>query len=184
MIIAPYRRMAGGPQTANRSILSGRPTYAVTGIFAGIGARDWLLFGTSLMAVLSDFLPMLFANVPYNLTQMEIVHTVCARLSAGLLAVMVVVLFATMFLRWPELPVDPRSIAGEMWYVAEARWVEHLEGVAALNDRERKRRMREMGGKWYYGMVSTRLGDRMAVELHDIYGATEYGGIGDVPGYH
>lgn len=149
--------------------------YAVTGVFAGIRSRDALLFSVSLMAVVSDFLPMLLANVPYNLTQTADVHTICSRVSAGVLGVMVLVLVVTMFARWPQLPVDPRSIAGEMWYVAEARWVEQLEGLAALNDRERRERLRALGGRWYYGMTSTRLGDRMAVELHDIYGATDYG---------
>ncbi|KAH6693398.1 hypothetical protein F5X68DRAFT_227807 [Plectosphaerella plurivora] len=35
-IIAPYRRMASRPQGASQSVLAKRPTYAVTGIYAGI----------------------------------------------------------------------------------------------------------------------------------------------------
>ncbi|KAH7367732.1 hypothetical protein B0T11DRAFT_275897 [Plectosphaerella cucumerina] len=173
-IIAPYRRMANGSQSASRSVLAKRPTYALTGIYAGIRERDPLLFGVAFMTVLADFLPMVFANVPYDLTQTKDVHVICARVSAGLLFVMAVALTASMFVRWPEMPVDPRSVAGEMWYVAEARWVDRLEGVAVMTDRERKKHIGEMGGRWYYGLTGTGMGERMGVEMHDMYGTMEY----------
>lgn len=168
--------MARGPQKSSLSVLAGRPIYAVTGIFTGIRERDLLLFSTATMAVLSDFLPMLFANVPYDLTQTELVHLVCARLSAGLLVLMSVVLILSMFARWPELPVDPRSVAGQMWYVAEARWaIDKLEGANLMDDRERRELFNSMGGRWYYG--TTRTEGRMGVEMEDTYGLMEYEGL-------
>ncbi|KAI6778099.1 uncharacterized protein J7T54_001519 [Emericellopsis cladophorae] len=173
-ILAPYRRMANKPQGATRSVLAKRPTYAVTGIFAGLRHRDPLLFGVSTMAVLSDFLPMLFANVPYDLTLTQGVHVVCARTSAGVLVLMAAVLIASMFASWPTFPVDPRSIAGEMWYVAESRWTEKMEGTAVMTERERKVALRDMGGRWCYGVIQTSLGDREAVEMDDTYGVIAY----------
>jgi len=173
-ILAPYRRMANKPQGATRSVLAKRPTYAVTGIFAGLRHRDPLLFGVSSMAVLSDFLPMLFANVPYDLTLTQGVHVVCARTSAGVLVLMAAVLVASMFASWPTFPVDPRSIAGEMWYVAESRWTEKMEGTAVMTERERKTALRQMGGRWCYGVIQTSLGDREAVEMDDTYGVIAY----------
>ncbi|KAK0386629.1 hypothetical protein NLU13_6464 [Sarocladium strictum] len=180
-ILAPYRRMARRPQKASQSVLARRPTYAVTGIFTGIRERDLLLFSISTMAVLADFLPMLFANVPYDLSQAEVVHLVCARVAAGLLLLMVVVLFATMFARWPELPVDPRSVAGQMWYVAEARWAaERLDGIGLMSERERKDLFDSMGGKWYYSVTRADNG-RMGVEMEDSYGLLEYDGLSGGP---
>lgn len=176
-ILAPYRRMARRPRKASQSVLARRPTYAVTGIFTGIRERDLLLFSTATMAVLADFLPMLFANVPYDLTQSEMVHLACARVGAGLLLLMAAVLAATMFTRWPELPVDPRSVAGQMWYVAEAQWaMEKLEGVGLLGERERRDLFNTMGGKWYYGATRTDSG-RMGVEMEDSFGLMEYDGL-------
>jgi hypothetical protein len=149
----------------------------VTGIFTGIRERDLLLFSTATMAVLADFLPMLFANVPFDLTQSEGVHLACARVGAGLLAVMAVVLVATMFARWPDLPVDPRSVAGQMWYVAEAQWpIERLDGVGLMSERERWDLFNNMGGKWYYGVTRADSG-RMGVEMEDSYGIMEYDGL-------
>ncbi|KAG9255479.1 uncharacterized protein F5Z01DRAFT_673419 [Emericellopsis atlantica] len=173
-ILAPYRRMANKPQGATRSVLAKRPTYSVTGIYAGLRHRDPLLFGVSAMAVLSDFLPMLFANVPYDLTQTQGVHVVCARTSAGLLVLMAAVLIASMFVSWPTFPVDPRSIAGEMWYVAESRWTEKMEGTAVMTERERRQALRNMGGRWCYGVIQSSLGDREAVEMDDTYGVIAY----------
>lgn len=61
-----------------------------------------------------------------------------------------------------------------MWYVAEARWVDRLEGVAVMTDSERKKHIGEMGGRWYYGLTGTGMGERMGVEMHDMYGTMEY----------
>lgn len=168
-VVAPYRLMADELQPGSRSVLAGRPTYAVTGVWAGIRNRDWLLGLTAFMTVMSHFLPMLFANVPYNLTQMEAVHTVCSRLSAGLLAMMIVVLGAAFLLEWPEMPVDPRTIAGQMWYVAQSSAVDLMDGVSSLNGRERKKRLEMLGpgAMWTFGMVRTPFGDRVGVELLD-----------------
>jgi fluoride exporter len=166
--------MAKKSQGATRSVLAKRPTYAVTGIVAGLRHRDPLLFSVSSMAVLSDFLPMLFANVPYDLTLTQGVHVVCARTSAGVLVLMAAVLIATMFVNWPTFPVDHRSIAGQMWYVAESRWLEKMEGTAVMTERERKETLRSMGGLWRYGIIQTSLGDREAVEMDDTYGMIAY----------
>lgn len=173
--IAPYQRMARGLQTADRSVLSRRPVYAVTGLYWGIRERDPLVFMTSLMAVLAQFLPITLANVPYDLTQTESTNSICSRLSVALLAVMICALFGMLFVSFPPLPVDPRSVAGAMWYVADARWVSKLEGVTLMTGKERERRMEELGGRWYYGMADTRVGNRMTVEMMDLYRSDEYG---------
>jgi hypothetical protein len=175
-VVAPYRLMADKPQPGSRSALAGRPTYAVTGVWAGIRNRDWLLGLAAFMTVLAHFLPILFANVPYNLTQMEVVHSICSKLSAGLLALMVVVLGAFFFVHWPEMPVDPRSIAGQMWYVAQSSAVDVMDGVSSLDGRERKRRLEMLEARWTFGAVRTPFGHRVTVELLDFRGAPGPGG--------
>ncbi|KAF4977691.1 hypothetical protein FZEAL_5832 [Fusarium zealandicum] len=163
-VITPFRRMAKNPQVPTRSVLMTPPTNAISGVFVALRVRDPLLFFTSLAAVLAEFLPILLANVPYNLTQTLLVHEVCARLSAGILVVMVIGLFASLFVKWPALPVDPRSLAGAMWYVAEAPWVAGIEGVAGMSAKERQNKVQGLGGRWTYGPVHTAQGDRMGIE--------------------
>jgi fluoride exporter len=167
--------MARGLQSAERSVLSRRPAYAVTGLYWGLKERDPLFFLTALMAVLAQLLPITLANVPYDLTQTQLANSMCSRISAGLLAIMIAFLFGLLFISFPPLPVDPRSVAGAMWYIAESRWVDHLEGVTLMTGKERKRRMEELGGRWYYGVADSRVGGRMAVDMQEVYRSVEYG---------
>ncbi|KAK7429783.1 hypothetical protein QQZ08_003628 [Neonectria magnoliae] len=166
-VITPFRRMASSPQAPTRSVLMTRPTNAISGLYVGLRCRDMLLFVTALAAVLAEFLPILLANVPYNLTQTRDAHDMCARVSAGLLALMAIALFGSLFVRWPDLPVDPRTLAGAMWYASESPWVSALEGVAGMDAKMRKRTMRQLGGRWTYERVYNGQGDRMSIELRE-----------------
>ncbi|KAJ4316199.1 hypothetical protein N0V84_007981 [Fusarium piperis] len=162
--ITPFRRMADKSQSPTRSVLMTPPTNAFSGLFVALRVGDLLLFLTAVATLMAQFLPILFANVPYNLTQTLLAHQVCSRLSAGLLVFMVIGLFGSLFVRWPDLPVDPRSMVGAMWYVAEAPWVAGVEGVAGMNAKDRKNKIQGLGGRWSYGYVQSRQGRRLAVE--------------------
>ncbi|RXG44076.1 hypothetical protein VDGE_07311 [Verticillium dahliae] len=168
-VIAPYRLMAKRAQPARRSILVTLPTNSFSGIATGIRTGDPVLFVVALMAVLSEFLPILLANVPYNLTQTKLTHDICARTSAGLVVLMAAVVVGSLFIRWPDMPVDPRSVGGAMWYVSESRWVSGLGGVAAMDKKERRKRIKELGGRWFYGSVFGMRGEQLGVEVEDGY---------------
>ncbi|KAG7142762.1 hypothetical protein HYQ45_000855 [Verticillium longisporum] len=168
-VIAPYRLMAKRAQPARRSILVTLPTNSFSGIATGIRTGDPVLFVVALMAVLSEFLPILLANVPYNLTQTKLTHDICARTSDGLVVLMAAVVVGSLFIRWPDMPVDPRSVGGAMWYVSESRWVSGLGGVAAMDKKERRKRIKELGGRWFYGSVFGMRGEQLGVEVEDGY---------------
>lgn len=161
--------MAKRAQPARRSILVTLPTNSFSGIATGIRTGDPVLFVVALMAVLSEFLPILLANVPYNLTQTKLTHDICARTSAGLVVLMAAVVVGSLFIRWPDMPVDPRSVGGAMWYVSESRWVSGLGGVAAMDKKERRKRIKELGGRWFYGSVFGMRGEQLGVEVEDGY---------------
>ncbi|RSL85394.1 hypothetical protein CEP51_003352 [Fusarium floridanum] len=165
--ITPFRRMADKSQSPTRSVLMTPPTNAFSGLFVALRVGDLLLFLTAVASLMAQFLPILFANVPYSLTQTLLAHQVCSRLSAGLLVFMVIGLFGSLFVKWPDLPVDPRSLVGAMYYVAEAPWVAGVEGVAGMNAKDRKRKIQGLGGRWSYGYVQTGHGRRLAIE-HDM----------------
>ncbi|KAF5571216.1 hypothetical protein FPHYL_528 [Fusarium phyllophilum] len=147
-VITPYRRMAEDPQVPTRSVLMTPATNPVSGFFVALRIRDPLLFFTAFTTLLAQFLPILLANVPYSLTQTSEAHEICSRLSIGILLIMVIAMLSSLLVKWPDLPVDPRSLAGALWYVADAPWVRGLEGVAAMSARKRKEAVQGLGGSW------------------------------------
>ncbi|KAF5266627.1 hypothetical protein FOXYS1_2530 [Fusarium oxysporum] len=113
-VITPYRRMAEDPQVPTRSVLMTPATNPVSGFFVALRIRDPLLFFTAFTTLLAQFLPILLANVPYSLTQTSEAHEICSRLSIGILLIMVVAMLSSLLVKWPDLPVDPRSLAGAL----------------------------------------------------------------------
>lgn len=81
---------------------------------------------------------------------------------------MAITILLSFIVRWPDMPVDPRSIAGAMYYVSESNMVDHFSGMADMDGEERKQRIRELGGTYLYGELTTRTGEkRPAVEWDD-----------------
>lgn len=74
----------------------------------------------------------------------------------GILLLMALTVFSSFFIRWPDMPVDPRSVAGAMYYISESSVTDQLIGVAILNHKERRTRIKEMGGRYWYGEVLSR----------------------------
>ncbi|KAB5584703.1 hypothetical protein GE09DRAFT_1165796 [Coniochaeta sp. 2T2.1] len=157
--IVPFRSLSNHTQPAARSILVSRPTNAFSGIYlAAAKLRHPFFTATSLATVLSEFLPILLSNIPHKLTQVLGPTLVCTRVSMAFLAAMIAVLLWSFFIRWPPMPVDPRSVAGMMWYVCESRrMLDDFEGVSGMEGEERDRRVREMGRRYYYGELVGRM---------------------------
>lgn len=64
---------------------------------------------------------------------------------------MLLVMAASFFIRWPPMPVDPRSIAGALWYVCQSRMLDDFAGLSEMSSREREKRVEEMGKRYYFG---------------------------------
>ncbi|KAJ0271780.1 hypothetical protein CBS470a_012993 [Colletotrichum nupharicola] len=135
-------------QPPEKSILLTRPTNGFYGLYAAILEGNIILMLAAFMSILAEFLPILFANVPYNLTQTLKSHNVCATISLTVLALMLASMVASLFIKWPELPVDPRSIAGALYYVAESRMLEDFEGLSKLDSEEREKKVKELGRRY------------------------------------
>lgn len=192
--VTPFQAMAtpGRPQPPERSILLPlRPTNEFSGLwmalrlaFGGgrftssgssndnVPLRHAVYLGlVSLMTLASEFLPVLLANVPYNVTQTLQASVVCARLVAVVLVLMLLTLLASFVaVRWPALPADPRTIAGVMYYVVDSHVLPAaLEGiadttggacVALMDTAEKTARVRQLGRRYYYGDIVGRSGRR------------------------
>ncbi|KAK7417884.1 hypothetical protein QQZ08_011465 [Neonectria magnoliae] len=167
-MIVPYQVMSHSPQSASNSVLLTRPTNPFSGIWSAVKHGQLFPAVIALMTILSEFMPILLANIPYTITQTEITHNICLYLSVVIMGFMVVALIISFFIRWPHMPVDPRSIAGAMYYVSESGMLDHFSGMASMDNKEREQRVREVGGRYWYGEVLTRAGaTRPAVERDD-----------------
>ncbi|KAF5505887.1 hypothetical protein CGCS363_v004142 [Colletotrichum siamense] len=163
-------------QPPEKSILLTRPTNGFYGLYAAILEGNIILMLAAFMSILAEFLPILFANVPYNLTQTLKSHNVCATISLTILALMLASMVASLFIKWPELPVDPRSIAGALYYVAESRMLEDFEGLSKLDSEEREKKVKELGRRYFYGGLTGSNGKRMGVESVESVEDTAYTG--------
>lgn len=61
------------------------------------------------------------------------------------------------------MPVDPRTVAGAMFYVSGSEGLlRRMEGVAGIDSKEREKRVAEGGGRYFYGDIG---GGRVGVEV-------------------
>ncbi|KAK3372664.1 hypothetical protein B0H63DRAFT_453971 [Podospora didyma] len=113
-------------------------TTVFSGLYYAIVQQDALCFVVAVAGVLSKFMPIIMANIPFHSLQTWEVHIWTAWMTVGVLAYMLVVLLGCFFIRWPTLPVVPESIAGWVYYIACAQPVPEDRGfvidVNGLNE--------------------------------------------------
>lgn len=173
--MTPFYLLSRRTQPPKSSILFTPSTNPFSGIYSSVRHRQPFLFCVSLVAIFSEFLPVILSNVPFNLAQTGTAATVCAVLSCVFLGCMLAVLGASFSVRYPPMPVDPRSVAGLMWYVSKSGMLEDFEGVSRLDGKEREQRVCEMGRRYFYGVLMGDGGERrMGVDC-DVGGEGEDG---------
>ncbi|KAK4129167.1 hypothetical protein N657DRAFT_686545 [Parathielavia appendiculata] len=151
--MTPFYLLSLRTRPPDSSILFTPSTNPFSGIYSSVRHRQPFLFAVSFAAILSEFLPVILSNVPFNLAQTGTAATVCAVLSCLFLGVMLAVLAASFFVRYPPMPVDPRCVAGLLWYVSKSKMLEDFEGVSRLEGKERALRVKEMGRRYFYGVL-------------------------------
>ncbi|KAK1673557.1 hypothetical protein BDP55DRAFT_556074 [Colletotrichum godetiae] len=180
-IVSPYYHMGRHSQRPESSILITRPTNGFYGVYAAILDGDIVLMLAAFMSIMAEFLPMLLANVPYNLTQTLSSHNACSIISITILVLMIVAVGASLFIKWPGMPVDPRSIAGAMYYVNESRMLDDFEGLSQLSSFDRNRKVGELGRRYFYGDLTGTHGRRVGVESAESVEDTVYTGANWLP---
>ncbi|KAK0615306.1 hypothetical protein B0T17DRAFT_620095 [Bombardia bombarda] len=125
----PYRLLAHRPQPYS-TLLAPRPSTAFSGLALAVQQRDLLLLLTSFAGILSKFIPILVAHIPFHSYQTWAVHAVTAWTTVAIMGYMIVVLLGCLvFVEWPFLPVAPDSIAGAVYYCFDSRMVRDSDGV-------------------------------------------------------
>ncbi|KAI1091621.1 hypothetical protein F5B19DRAFT_483777 [Rostrohypoxylon terebratum] len=147
----PFRVLARAPADAKHSILLTLPVCALTGVWAGIKRRDYLLAVVASCSVMSQFLPILLANVPSAVVQTKAVNSVCSLMAVTIIGIMIVVLVGSFFSRWPKMPADPTTIMGMMFYICDSTMTQRFEGVSTLQGKERGRKVQMMELQYVLG---------------------------------
>ncbi|KAI0441905.1 hypothetical protein F4803DRAFT_390596 [Xylaria telfairii] len=124
--LSTYRRMARFPRTAQHSIEISPPTNYFSGLVSAVLERDTYMSLVSLFGVLSEFLPILLSNVPYQVTQTLNVHLVSTWIPIGIMAAMVLIILGSFFIPWPPFPADVRTIAGTAYYICDSQLIQNM----------------------------------------------------------
>lgn len=153
-----------GKNTAAEAVCNPPPTNPVTGAYTAFCRGQWLLLVAALMALAGELLPAFLANVPYALNLTWDTHCVCTYFSLAILGAMVVVLGASMCVTWPHMPVDPRTVAGMVYYVVGSEGL--LREVVAAAGRESQGKKLVLEGGYFYARLEGDggRGRRMGVE--------------------
>ena len=154
--MAPYLYMSRKSMSPERSILYTRPTNPFYGVYTAIQHRDYFLLVTSVVTIISHFLPILLSNIPFSLVQTWVSEQVCILMSLVILGMMIVVLVGSLFIRWPHMPVDPRTVAGAMYYICDSSMLADLDGrrLSMRCKAERAGRVKELRHQYFYGELT------------------------------
>lgn len=63
------------------------------------------------------------------------------------------VVFASFFVSWPHMPIDPSTIGGAMYYVCDSQMLMSFEGLSVLSKEERDKRVCERGVMFRFGNI-------------------------------
>ena len=144
----PFSSSSRKRRLESEAVLNPPATNPYTGTYFAFRRGQWLLLGTALMALAGDLLPAFLANVPYSLTQTWDAHRLCTYAALTILGAMVVVLAASMCVRWPHMLVDPRSMAGMMYYVAGSDAL--LSDIVRMARADHWGKKLELEGRYFY----------------------------------
>ncbi|KAM7217640.1 hypothetical protein V8F06_007024 [Rhypophila decipiens] len=150
-----YRLLSHRPQPARRSVLHVRSPTVISGLLSAIRHRDVLAGSISLAGILSKFLPVPLASVPFQSSQTWQTHEICVWTTVTLLLIMIVVLIAHMWLvKWPAMPATPDSLAGWIYYVIDSAMLRDFERLSMVSTKERDKRVQRMGRLYRFGWMT------------------------------
>ncbi|KAI0436109.1 hypothetical protein F4803DRAFT_543346 [Xylaria telfairii] len=164
-IMTPYQVLAERPREASQSILLAPPTNAFSGLWRATRTRRPFLGLVSLASILSESLGIFLGNVRFRVTQTMFVFQLCTWSAVGIMSFMVLILLASFFVRWPDMPIEPSSIASAMYYVCDTNVADKFEGLSTLNKQERDRMVTDMALLYEFGeMVSATGGSKIGLK--------------------
>ncbi|KAI7781030.1 hypothetical protein LA080_015264 [Diaporthe eres] len=166
-IMLPYQQLSKYALPAERSILLSPPTNSFYGTYSAFRRRSFFLGAVAFTTILAElFLPVTLSHVPFSHLDTYETQLVCAWLSISILALMVLVILYSFLVRWPHMPVDPRTIAGAMFYVCDSWMLGTMEGMATVGKKEMNSIMRPQRLRYEFASSEGVNGkERMSVDI-------------------
>ncbi|PQE29412.1 duf3433 domain protein [Rutstroemia sp. NJR-2017a WRK4] len=160
--LEPYTRLLSPiPAKPQDSILV--PTYMspYTALLPSLHRKKYLVALISLCSILSEFLPITLANIPYSSTEMHIAWFVCTYVAMGILSLMIAGILLLIFFQVEnELDGNPTTMERKLRYIAPGGekdceregLLRRVEGLAGLGREERDARVVAGGRKYGLGV--------------------------------
>ena len=115
-ITVPYRRLAAGNARAKDTVLATMNGTPYTSVGTAVWRGNWFHAFIALVAVLSDFLIVSVAGVPYSDAQLHLAFLVSSYVSFGILSLMLIAMIAGLWWRRGNaamgLPRQPDTMLG------------------------------------------------------------------------
>lgn len=80
----------------------------------------------------AEFLPIFLANVPYNMSELQVVYEFCYWVTLCVVCIMVLLIAASFLIRWTRLPADPSTLAGAIYIALDRDFLGQL--ATSMND--------------------------------------------------
>ncbi|KAK0613186.1 hypothetical protein B0T14DRAFT_436365 [Immersiella caudata] len=162
-----YRRLSLPSSPSNVSstqllTLHAPSTNVFEGFWFSLRHRNFRVGAVALSGIITKFAPVLLSNIPFQMSKTWISHEICTWLSVVVLGYGAIVLLVQMFLfnacrearnTKAHLPVDPRTLAGRMYYVGDSRMLRDFERLSMLGQKHRDERVAKMGRGYRYGLI-------------------------------
>jgi len=125
-IISPYHLSSSAKTTPAASLAVSRPTNAFSGFHASLKHRHPFLAVVSLVTMTAEFLPIFLANVPYNISELQVVYEFSYWVTLCVVCTMVLLVAASFLIRWTRLPADPSTLAGAIYMAVDRNFIGQL----------------------------------------------------------
>ncbi|PKS11043.1 hypothetical protein jhhlp_002804 [Lomentospora prolificans] len=152
--LSHYARLHRGPCDPRETINKKSYALPIVAIFPLARMGYMVPAAVAFTALLSEFLVICLAGLPYRPGQLRTEYLACGIISIVMLVIMLVM---TFFLhRWrktlPHLPRRPDSVAAVMTYVAETNMSRDFMSIEERKRKERERTIEGLGKKYGYGV--------------------------------
>jgi hypothetical protein len=176
-IMYPFRLLSKRMATPQKTILpsrSGNPFSALP-----IALWNFNFFGAAiaLVAILSDFLIIIIAGVPYNSGEIYLAALASFYISFGIIGLMLLALIALFMWRRsdPTMPREPDTLASVWTYLCASEMLGDMEGMEYMDEKRRDRSIRVGGRRYFYGISTGTDGrDRYMVDHERVGGPVVY----------
>jgi fluoride exporter len=160
----PYRRLLLGGATAEDSILAPGWTSPFSAMIHSFRRRQFLVAQICFVSVLTEFLPIVLANIAFSPAMTKEAYFTCTYLAMIILTLMLISITILIFRpghRQRPLPRKPTTLASVLLYITnsgefkEQSMLGSMQGLSVLDQRERDECIKKSRSRYTMGLVAS-----------------------------